>query len=45
MIWLGLDYARAEAALRLSGKSVSPDIWDEVRLIEMGASEELNRGR
>lgn len=44
LIWLGLDYGAAKAALDLAGISVTPAVWDEVRLIEGGAIEELNRG-
>lgn len=40
--YLGLDYAAAEAGLRLAGVTVSPARWEEVRLIECGAMAELN---
>lgn len=36
---IGLDYAAAEAGLRLAGIEVTPDLWDEVCLIEAGALE------
>lgn len=42
LLWLGLDYAAAQAALALSGLQVTPQIWGEVRLIEASATEELN---
>ena len=41
----GLDYARAQAGFALAGFDVSPDLWSEIRLIEAGAVEEMNRGR
>jgi hypothetical protein len=40
--YLGLDYAAAEAGLRLAGVAVTPALWDEIRLIECGAMAELN---
>ena len=45
MIWLGLDYAAARAGLDLAGIEMTPDLWSEVRAIEAGAIEELNRER
>lgn len=44
LIWLGLDYGAAKAALDLAGLTVTPAVWDDVRQIEGGAIEELNRG-
>ena len=41
--WLGLDYGAAKAGLDLAGIEVSPKIWNEVRVIEGAAIEELNR--
>lgn len=43
VIWIGLDYAAARAALDLAGLTVTPEIWADVRAIEGGAIEELNR--
>lgn len=43
VLYLGLDYAAAAAALTLSGVAVTPECWTEVRTIEEGAIEELNR--
>jgi hypothetical protein len=43
VIWLGIDYAAARAALDLAGLSVTPEIWNDVRTIEEGATEEMNR--
>lgn len=40
--WAGLDYSACEAGLRLSGLEVPPSVWDQVRLIEDGAKQELN---
>lgn len=36
-IWLGLDYAAAEAGLRLAGVEMDPVLWQQVQLIEAGA--------
>lgn len=44
LLWFGLDYARAKAGLDLAGIITTPDLWEEVRWIEEGAVEELNRG-
>lgn len=44
VIWLGLDYTAARAGLELAGIEMHPDLWAEVRTIETGAIEELNRG-
>lgn len=41
--WTGLDYAGVQAGLALAGLSVPPETWEEVRQIEAGAIEELNR--
>lgn len=43
-VWLGLDFAAARVGLDLAGLQVSPQVWTEMRLIEAGAQEELNRG-
>ncbi|GLS86683.1 hypothetical protein GCM10010873_16570 [Cypionkella aquatica] len=43
VIWIGLDYASARAALDLAGLTVTPEAWADVRAIESGAIEELNR--
>lgn len=45
VIWLGLDYTAARAGLEMAGVEITPDLWAEVRAIETGAIEELNRGR
>lgn len=45
MIWQGLDYSAARAGFELAGIKMTPDLWDEVRTIEAGAAEELNRVR
>ena len=45
LIWLGLDYGAARAALDLAGITVTPATWAELRCIELGAIEELNRER
>lgn len=43
VIWIGLDYAAADAGLTMAGFEMTPDLWAEVRAIEAGAREELNR--
>lgn len=45
LIWTGLDYAAAPAAFDLAGITVSPAVWQQVRTIEAGALEEMNRER
>ena len=40
----GLDYAGAEAGLRLAGLTMTPALWGEVRVIEAGARNALNGG-
>ena len=44
-MFLGLDYGAVPAALQLAGISITPATWAEVRCIEAGAIEELNRER
>lgn len=43
VVWVGLDYAAAKSGLEMAGISVTPACWAEIRLIEEGATEELNR--
>ncbi|WP_407920737.1 DUF1799 domain-containing protein [Frigidibacter oleivorans] len=43
--WIGLDYAAAKTGFDLAGLTVSPETWMDLRLIEHGAREELNRER
>lgn len=43
VVWLGLDYAAARHGLDLAGISIEPECWEEVRVIEAAATEELNR--
>ncbi|MEZ5752860.1 MAG: DUF1799 domain-containing protein [Paracoccaceae bacterium] len=45
LLWTGLDYAAAQAGLALAGLNPAPEVWNEVRQIEAGALEELNRVR
>lgn len=45
VFWAGLDYAAAQSGLALAGLTPVPDTWNEVRQIEAGAIEEMNRGR
>ena len=43
----GLDYAAARAGLDLAGIAMTPELWSDIRMIEMGAiaasHEEANR--
>lgn len=43
MFYQGLDYAGAEAGLRLSGFEMTPDLWTQIRTIESGARAALNK--
>jgi len=45
LLWTGLDYGAAQAALALAGLAPPPETWAQVRQIEAGAIKELNRGR
>lgn len=40
--WMGLDYAAVEAGLRMAGQQLTPETWNDLRLIESGARDELN---
>ena len=42
MVALGLDYAGAEAGLRLAGIEADPVLWGEIRQIEAGAVAAMN---
>ncbi|MBY6117398.1 DUF1799 domain-containing protein [Mameliella alba] len=42
--FLGLDYAAAEAGLRLAGIDATPDLWADIQVIEIGAKEAMNGG-
>lgn len=44
-VWLGLDYSAVRNGLDLAGIALPPEQWAEFQLIELGATEELNRGR
>ena len=43
--WIGLDYTAAKHGFDLAGLAISPETWMDLRLIEHGAREELNRER
>ena len=38
----GLDYSGARDGLALAGIDVTPEIWSQVRFIELGAKDALN---
>lgn len=42
LLWLGLDYTAVQAGLALSGLTVSPETWADIRTIETGALPVLN---
>lgn len=39
---LSLDYGAARDGLALAGIEVSPEVWEQVRVIECGAVEAMN---
>jgi hypothetical protein len=43
LFWMGLDYGAAKAGLELAGIEVTPETWADLRVIEEGAIEEMNR--
>jgi hypothetical protein len=43
VVWIGLDYAAARAGLELAGLEVTPEVWADLRAIEEGAIEGMNR--
>lgn len=42
LLWMGLDAARAQAALALAGHALALDDWNRLREIARGAAEVLN---
>lgn len=43
--FIGLDYGAVKDGFELSGLEVTPELWADLRLIESGARDELNRER
>lgn len=43
VLWVGLDYTAVCAVLEARGVAVTPEIWDALLMIELGAKNELNR--
>lgn len=43
--FIGLDYAAARTGLDAEGIEVTPALWADLRLIELGALEALNEDR
>lgn len=39
---IGLDYQGARASLDLAGIDVTPELWSDLQLIELGARAEMN---
>jgi hypothetical protein len=42
LVTIGLNYASAKAGLELAGIDVTPDLWDDILVIEAGAVPALN---
>lgn len=42
LLTIGLNYANAKAGLELAGIDVTPDLWDDILVIEAGALPALN---
>ncbi|MEQ9014847.1 MAG: DUF1799 domain-containing protein [Marinovum algicola] len=40
----GLDYAGCDVALRHAGIEVTPELWEQFRVIELAAKAALNEG-
>ena len=45
LVVCGLDYQGVQAGFALSGRMVTPELWDDIRMIEAGAVAALNKGR
>ena len=45
LIYLGLDYAAADAVLRRAGIETTPDLWADLQVIETGALAALREER
>lgn len=43
--WIGLDYAAVGAGFGFAGITMTPEVWADLRLIEAGALDELNKDR
>ncbi|WP_349538491.1 DUF1799 domain-containing protein [Sagittula sp. NFXS13] len=39
---ISLDYGAAESGLRLAGITTTPELWQQIRIIEQGAKAALN---
>lgn len=42
LAWLGLDFAGARAGLELAGIEVTPELWADLRIVAIGAKDEMN---
>jgi hypothetical protein len=42
LLTIGLNYASAKAGLELAGIDVTPELWDDILVIEAGALPALN---
>jgi hypothetical protein len=42
LLTIGLNYASAKAGLELAGIDVTPELWDDILVIEAGAVPALN---
>ena len=45
LVVTGLDYAGARAGMKGMGIEITPSLWGDVRIIEAGALQEMNRAR
>ena len=43
--WIGLDYAAVSAGFAFADIDMTPEVWADLRLIEAGALDELNKDR
>lgn len=43
--WIALDYTAVKAGLEMAGITTTPEMWADLRSIEGGALDELNRER
>jgi hypothetical protein len=45
MVWIGLDYAGARVGIEQAGFTITPELWDGVRVMEVAARDALNGRR
>jgi len=42
MVWIGLDYAGAQIAIEQGGKTITPELWTGLRIMEQAARNVFN---